>query len=91
MAVLYRSSENSRQHSRLLDLMYTCLHARVNFKDPSVFLSVKPFHSTPRRRSFLRQFAGHDRLSSVASNEVLLALCHPHSLYGKLKNVVYQG
>lgn len=91
MAILYQSSENLRQHSRLLDLMFTRLLVRINFKDLSVFLSIKSFRSTPRRRSFLRQFAGHDWLSSVANNEVLLALCYPHCLYGKLKNVVYQG
>lgn len=49
-----------------------------------VFFSTKSLCFSPRCRPFLWQFGGHDWLSSLASNEVLLALCYPHCLYGEL-------
>lgn len=84
VAILYESFQNGEvRHSRILHLKHTYLDVSLYESSYSVFLSTKSLCSSPRCGPFLWQFGGHDWLSSMANNEVLLALCDPHCLYGE--------
>lgn len=82
--ILYESFQNFEiRHLKPLQLKSTYLDVFLHEWNYSVFLTTMSLCFSPRCRPFLWQFGGHDWLSSLANNEVLLALCHPHCLYGE--------